>query len=338
MNYASTVLWTAVTLLTVGLRESTYRLGDRSIVEAMPYLVPTTSFQYLTRIGDSPYATNAPPLVILRATLIWIALVISFAPSADDPPLPPPQTDEDGEPPAPHILDKPGYAAWIASRGAVFTLAFWDEPELDQTPPMAPDGGPPLPPIPRNALSRRVFTNRVFIITFCIAVDASLNACSESILWYKSWLGNLFGDYETTVPSRMFPELFLGGLLLIERSLILWHLFYMVTETALFRVGLLRTVSRKFKGIFPLQLLSVLLPLALTILRVVAIVSLDGSIYPGGGTVGQLYTALLVLHLFATILFYILTIDAMRRLARSELYIDPQRLLQLRVNRGGERG
>ncbi len=325
-NYVSVALWTIIALIAIGLREATYKLGDREAVAALPYLVPQSSFEYLTRIGNSPYAQPMPAIVVVRAILVWTALVLSFLPSADDtPPALRADTNADAAPIVTHILDRPAYASTLAARGATYTLAFWGDRQIEQATMWAPDGSPALQPIPRFAMDRAVFAKRVLVVAASLAADAAVNALSESVRWYDSRLGNAFGDFDSSPISRIFPQLVLAGVMLIERTLIMWNIFYMLTETGMWRLGLLRTVSRQFRHIFPIQLSSVLLPIALGVTRTVCITQIPQQPLHPGSALGQLYTTLLVFHLIFTVVFYVSTIDAMRLLARSELYVHPDR-------------
>lgn len=324
----------SVVAIGVALRGPVWRLAAPESREQLPYLVPTSSAAYHAAVTNpGPFGHAVPAAVLLRALLCWLALLLSYGPHGDEQAALPPSAEEEaggGRGHQPHLLASgategaDGVIA-IMYRGVVFAAAFG---AVARRPHSTPDGKPaPMRPVPPGAISHEGYASRVSVAIVFMAVDSINTLLCLSLLYESLELRRSSERFE-----RVLPELISLVVLVVARSVIAAQLFGIIVRTAAFRLGLLTQLTKHFRRPFGVQLAAFVLSLILLIVRVVDAADDDATIdatniglLPSGSSLGAAYTVLLCLSLALTVLCYTSTLDALRRLSRSEYYLHPDR-------------
>jgi len=332
----------AVVAFTIGLREPSFRVGAPAARAAIPYRVPTSSDAYQDHVrATGPFADPVPAAVLLRALLCVAALLLAYLPDADEPPeravaLEAAPADRaaaalGGRLLWPHLLagdaaEAPDGGASVLSRGAMFAVAFGQPRPL---PASAPDGKPPLAPLEDEAMSRAGYATRAATLVAFLSLDLVVNLLSCSLVWEQAYLAGLQDgavDADAGQFARMLPDLMGLILFCVCRVVVGAQLFAMVTQTTAFKIGMLSQLIKHFRRPFLVHALAFVTTLVLIGMRVVAAADTSQPLlFWGASPLGTAYTLLLFLHLPATVLFYVSTLDALRRLARSEYYLATDR-------------
>jgi hypothetical protein len=336
----------AVTLsITVGLREASFHIGSPATRAALPYRVPLTSDAYLAIVrGTGPFGDPISSAVLLRALFCVGSLLLSYLPDADEPPELPAQVAARLDDPIaaavggrlirPHLLagdyaEAPDGGATVLLRGAMFTIGFgMPRPVL----PSAPDGKPPPVPVPESGMSRDGFAGRAATVVGFLSADAAVSLMSNSLYFEQAVLSSGppadGGDGSTNADgfARMLPDIMQLILFTVCRVVVSAQLFAVLTQTTAFKVGRLTPLIKHFRRPFVVHGAAFASSLVMIGVRVVAAADVTQPLlFFGRSPLGSAYTVLLFVHLPMTALYYVSTLDALRRLARSEYYLDNDR-------------
>jgi hypothetical protein len=333
--------------ITVGLREATFHIGSPATRAAIPYRVPLSSDAYQTIVrGTGPFGDPIPSAVLLRALFCVGALLLSYMPDADEPPeLPATVVAQLSDPiaaavggrlMAPHLLagdyaeDIDGGAS-IMLRGAMFTIGFGMPRPV---PPSAPDGKPLPVPVPESGMSRESYAGRAAVVVSFLAADAAISLLSNSLYFEMALLsdappasgGSADGSGGADNLARMLPDILQLILFIVCRVVVSAELFAVLTQTTAFKIGRLTPLIKHFRRPFVVHGLAFASSLVLIGVRVVAAADVTQPLlFFGRSSLGSAYTVLLFVHLPMSALYYVSTLDALRRLARSEYYLDNDR-------------
>lgn len=333
--------------ITVGLREASFHVGSPATRAALPYRVPLSSAAYQTIVrGKGPFGDPIPSAVLLRALFCVGSLLLSYLPDADEPAELPAQVAAQLSDPIaaavggrlirPHLLagdyaETPDGGATVLLRGAMFTIGFgMPRPVL----PSAPDGQPPPVPVPESGMSRDGYAARAATVVCSLAADAAVSLLSNSLYFEQAVLassppaggGDGDGSGGADGFARMLPDVMQLIFFTVCRVAVSAQLFSVLTQTTAFKVGRLTPLIKHFRRPFVVQGVAFASSLVLIGVRVVAAADVTQPLlFFGRSPLGSAYTVLLFVHLPMTALYYVSTLDALRRLARSEYYLDNDR-------------
>mmetsp|Transcript_31252 Transcript_31252/g.72700 ORF Transcript_31252/g.72700 Transcript_31252/m.72700 type:complete len:653 (-) Transcript_31252:833-2791(-) len=307
-------------------KEEVYGSGHKSgVVERLPYFAPTSDPNFALAAGV--FAKAPPAAVVGRALLVFLNLALAFLPTADDaPPLP--HVALDAPPPRPpHIFEyAPDHLppAVILRRGVAYAAGWWVWCHSCARAPTEADGATPFAPVAAAHFDRRAYGQAVLTSVCSLSVDLVLNALADTV----HWLGGpgLFGGNELL--DQMMPNNFLLVGFLVTRAIPNLTLGVMVVRLRAYKLGLWRTVASAFKRTLILHTVCYLLAVGTCALRVLgAILGSNGVLFASLGFFpGGMYTALIVPHIATTVVYYVATVDAFRKMAHPRFHLHPEQL------------
>ena len=340
LSWALILFSVMIITITVAMRQSTFFLGSAATRAVLPYRVPIESEAYQSIIrGTGPYGDPVPAAVLLRALFCVASLLLSYLPAADEPPeLPASLAVKLYEPVAaamgarmmrPHMLAG-DYAealdggASVLMRGSMFTIGF-GMPRL--APSSAPDGKPPPIPIPESAMSRNAYAFRAAVVVCFLALDSFSGLLSNSLFWEIQFFSGVVADENSGDGfERVLPDIMQLIIFIVCRVIVAAQLFSTLAQTTAFKLGRLTPLIKHFRRPFIIQGVAFAISLVMIGIRVVS--AADASqplLLLGNSSLAIAYSVFLFIHLPMTAIYQIATLDALRRLARSEYYIDNER-------------
>ncbi|KAL3925088.1 MAG: hypothetical protein SGPRY_003737, partial [Prymnesium sp.] len=345
LDALSVLLFVSIAAITFGMRQLDWDFSARSSRLDDPYFLRISlpedeleALRFEVALNDS-YASR-----VVRACCCWVAAFLACVPSCDGhyqpAPAPPlsrasvlPEEWSEGS-----GLCGNGSSAWgraeshvlapSTARSLVPTCAigFWSiGAQLTPPPPQrASDGGPALPPLGAREMDRRSYSYSVMCCMVGMLLDVFLFSLCDSIHYTE-----VLSSWRSERTKSFVIDIVLIGINSLVRLGIEYFFISVVMQTAHYKLGRHAELWKDFNPTFKIQILCYFSMLSMRVFRMIRSFQNktsgpDEHTFWWYSTPTWIYTVLVVINGLVTLVFYVQSIDALRRLARPYYYLHPE--------------